>query len=274
MPEQTISSIPGDIAAAIEAGRQLGELRLENINGCPLALVPAGYQLQELKHLREKPQRIEGFVYATCASAFIDYWTRFATEHSMAFFDVEKAKIVGIIDYHEANGTPAFRDHRICYDIPETPEWGKWSGTNGKAMDQEQFAEFVESMATEIIDPPSAEMLEIAQTLSIQKEAAFSKAIRLDNGQVQFTYLENMQGRAGAQGNLTIPGQIRLGVQLFRGEDRDEIIARFRYRLTGPSLKLWYEMIRPHEVKDRAVRSIATRIGEAIGQGRLIEASL
>lgn len=274
MPESTLTSIPGDIAAAIEAGRQLGELHTISLNGSTLALVPAGYQLQELKHLRERPQRIDTTVKVTSATAFIDYWQRFQTPASMAFVDTDKAKIVGILDYHAADGIPAFREHRITYEIPKTPEWDKWAAANGKAMEQEEFAKFIEDMAPEIVEPTSAQMLEIASTLAIQKNASFSRAIRLDNGQVQFTYTEDLQGRAGAQGHLNIPEKIRLGVQLFRGEARDEIVARFRYRLHGGNVKMWVDMVRPHETRDRAVREIAARIAAVVGPERLIESEL
>ena len=261
-------------AAALEAGRQLGELHTIALNGSTLALVPAGYQLQALKHLRERPQRIDTTVKVTIATAFIDYWQRFQTPASMAFVDTDKAKIVGILDYHAADGIPAFREHRITYEIPKTPEWDKWAAANGKAMDQEEFAKFIEDMAPEIVEPTSAQMLEIASTLAIQKNASFSRAIRLDNGQVQFTYTEDLQGRAGAQGHLNIPEKIRLGVQLFRGEARDEIVARFRYRLHGGNVKMWIDMVRPHETRDRAVREIAARIAAVVGPERLIESEL
>lgn len=272
---------PSDIQSAIEAGRQLKFGEIIDAKGTPAVILPPGHSLQKLEELRERPIRIASTVNATSHTSFITYFNRFADSDSTIFVDYEKKAFLGILDYHndshEANASPEPRHcvHKVAYNCPLTPEAKRWLDADGKPMSQFDFAQFIETGALEIIEPAAAEMLEVALTLQAANSVNFRSAIRLQNGQHQFKYEENIQGQAGVAGQLEIPTKIALALKLFRGdEEAYRIEANFRYRIKEGQLVLWYELIRPHLALEDAVKVIANKVKEGITTGHVIEAAI
>ncbi len=249
---------PNDIQAAIEAGKALAAQQPIVINDQPLLLVPNDMRVDYLAQLAPRPQRPHATVTAQTPDAFIDYFNHFADDDSAIFIDRETGKCVGIIDYHSPDA-PAWGEHRVVYRPVHTPEAKAWLENSGTRMDQEEFALFLERNAEDISTPPAAEMLEIATTLKVKTKVTFASAKRLHDGQTQFQYVEEHEGRAGHKGQLTIPETFTIGLRLFEGGDAYALQARFRYRI-GNEPQFWYDLIRPHRVREDAIDSITQKI--------------
>jgi uncharacterized protein YfdQ (DUF2303 family) len=147
-------------------------------------------------------------------------------------------------------------------------------------MDQATFAEFVEENVRDIVvpddtptAPSAADMLEISRTLEAKKNISFRQGTRLDNGQVQLTYNEEIDGRAGETGQLNIPEQFFIGVKPFLGGDAFCVPARFRYRIVDSRLQMWFELVRPEKVLEEAYNAVRTKIKGAINDVPLYEAT-
>jgi len=245
------------------------------INGLPMVIIPEGAKLEVFPNLRQDPVRIERHVLVTSAISFLAYFNRFANPDSTIFVDIEKAKIKGILDYHIAGngGIPQHCVHIVSYDCPVTPEAKKWFDNSKQQMEQTQFAQFIEDGLLEIIEPSGSEMLEIASTLQAKNAVSFRSGVRLDNGQAQMTYEENISGAAGVSGQLTIPQKIVLVLRIFRGDESAyRIEANFRYRIKEGKLTMWYELIRPHIAREDAVKQIINSIQNGMATGHIIEA--
>ena len=249
---------PNDIQAAIEAGKALAAQQPIVINDQPFVLVPDGMRLDYLKQVTPRPQRTEATVTTHTPDAFIDYFNHFADDASAIFIDRSSGDCIGIIDYHGPDA-PAWAGHRVIYRPVLTPEAKAWLENSGKPMGQEAFALFLEQNADDISTPPAAEMLEIATTLKVKTRITFASAKRLQDGQTQFQYVEENEGRAGQKGQLTIPETFTIGVRLFDGGDAYAMQARFRYRTTREP-QFWYDLIRPHRVREDAIDSITQKI--------------
>lgn len=263
-----------DIAAAIEAGKQLGKLNEIIHDGSRFVAVPKGYELKELPNVNGVPAHIREVERVGTAEAFIAYFQRFADEDSLAFVDIPCAQFTGIIDYHKddkPNNLAALCAHRVVFTAPETAEWQAWRNNNAKDMFQDEFAKFIEDMAPDLVEPDSATMLEIASTIDAAEEVSFHRGIRLDNGQIQFHYSKEVTSSAGEQGRLTIPTAIKIGVQFFRGGASYEMTARFRYRIGNGKLKLRYELVRPEKSVEAALRDLIEQIKTGIAPALLIE---
>lgn len=252
-----------------------------DINGNPAVFVPQGFELKTYPDPNKNPDRINRAVEAQSIDAFIDYFQRFADENSTIFVDYNKQAVRGFIDYHcstdrNESGEPTARHctHTVNYTFKLTPEAIRWIEASGKRMTQADFALFIEDGAPEIIVPSAAEMLEVATTLSAKTNVDFKSHMRLDNGQVQFQFNEMVQGMAGAAGSLSIPTKISLGIQLFRGSDRYQIDANFRFRLEKGQIVLWFDLIRPNLVIDDAVSQVRERLEAAIDIGHILEATI
>lgn len=265
------------IKSAFEHGQnQRKELMVGDI---PVHIVPEGMKAIDLQQLvektRETPRRLEQKFVAHSPKSFIDYFNRFAVENSSAIFiDRINNVFVGVIDYHSDANSPKFAAHRVTYTAPKTDEAVKWLENNNKKMSQEEFALFIEDSQREILEPNPAEMLEIAASLKASNNVDFKSAMRLDNGQVQFNYTENISGQAGINGQLVIPEKIKLVLQPFKGGSPYEVEARFRYRITQQGLVMWYTLISPNLVINDAVNDIASLVTEQAKTSDIYEGTL
>lgn len=241
------------------------------IGGVPGAIIPEKYKLVEFPERAPRPLRIHGTTTLHTAEAFLSFYNRFATDQSVILCNKAKGMFQAVFDYHHQDGTPDWCDHRALYSCPFSLPWITWTGSSGKWMNQEEFAEFVERNLPDIIDPVGAEMLEIVLSLQARSEASFKRAVRLDNGQVQFQYHEEISGSAGRDGQLTIPTSFKLGIQVLQGGAYYTVEALFRYRITTGKLTLSYELLRHDRVFDSALNDIYQMVDESMTVGTLYE---
>ena len=247
----------------------------------PVALVPDSVTIQSLEHLLPAPTRTRQKLTVLDAESFIEYVNRFASAATAVFCNGPEGRtFTAVIDYHQPE-SPAWRDHVATYRCPTTIEWGRWKENDRKRMDQATFAEFFEENVKDITQPAdqpnapgAADMLEISRTLEAKKNITFRQGTRLDNGQVQLTYNEEIDGRAGESGQLRIPEQFYIAVKPFLGGDAFCVPARFRYRITDGRLMMWFELVRPDKVLEEAYNAVRQKIQSAIGDVPLYEATM
>jgi len=247
----------------------------------PFALVPAGVKLQDLEGLLAAPSRIRQDLKVLDADTFIDYVNRFASPAAAVFCDGPEGRtFTAVLDYHQPD-EPSWGQHKAVYCCPISIEWGRWKETNRKRLRQEEFAEFIEENVKDITvpentpaAPSAADMLEISRTLEAKKNISFRQGTRLDNGQVQLTYNEEIDGRAGESGQLNIPEQFYIALRPFLGGDAFCVPARFRYRIQEGRLIMWYELVRPDKVLEEAYVTVRTKIQGSIGAVPMYEATL
>lgn len=246
----------------------------------PAVMVPEGFKLETFPDLRRYLPRVEQTIELDTPDAWLAYWHRFAVPTcSTAFFDHKAARLVGYVDYHQCVNddlpeAAQWARHQVIYQCPITPEWQKWRHNTGIMMKQAEFARFIEDGIPDITEPTGADMLEIVASLQVHNKVNFRQALRLDNGETQFTYEENIEGKAGAKGQLKIPQTIHLGLRLFEGGPGYALEARFRYSIKEGQLSMWYDLIRPERVHDVAVGEVYDQIAAELKVGHLLRGRL
>ncbi|MDN7179062.1 YfdQ family protein [Caballeronia sp. SEWSISQ10-4 2] len=253
-----------EIQTAIEAGTALA--RTLEINGTPIILVPEGYSAEEHAHLLAAPTRHKGKAELLDAASFIAYVNAFKSGPNLPtrlYYKIDpKPQFVAVFNDHTADG-PAFRDFTAEYNAPLSKEWQEWLSFNGRKMKQEEFALFIERNVLDVTAPPSADILEIVSTLQSTKGVNFASGIRLDNGQTQLKYEETVTAKAGEKGQFSVPDRIEITIPVFDGSTvADRLTAKFRYRIDGGSLIMWYDLERPHKVLEVAVADLHKQIAE------------
>jgi uncharacterized protein YfdQ (DUF2303 family) len=153
----------------------------------------------------------------------------------------------------------------VIFELAQTPEWKRWIALNEKPIGQLAFAEFIEDMLSEIQKPTGIEMLEIAKTLALKNDVAFSSALRLDNGQVQLQYLETIEQKAGQGGAMQVPTEFELALQPFVGGSRYAVKARLRTKLVNRQVQFTYLLDRPHKVVETAFKEARDKIAAEAG---------
>lgn len=213
---------------------------------------------------RDLPRRKEGTTTVRDVASFAEYWGKHATAgESEIYADRDRCTLTAVLDAH-SSAEAHWGEHRLVLGLQFSEAFKAWRAHDGRAMDQEAFAEFLEDNRADIIQPPAAEMLEIATSLQASTKAEFQSAVALSNGQRKLSYVEDTSAKAGQRGDLTIPTEIVLGVQVFDGATvADRLTARFRYRIANGKLSLHYKLDRPADVIASAFEGVIHEVTDA-----------
>jgi len=246
--------------SALDAGKYIAEsAKIVEVGGMPTTIMHKDMILKAHEELLENPLRTKQIVKLETPVSFIEYFNKFADDKSAIFCNVDSAQFTGVIDYHTETKA-AWLEHLVKFECKKTKEWRTWSENDKIKMDQTEFAYFIEDNSKEFSDPAGSTMMEIALTLKAKKNINFSSGIQLQNGQVQLSYVEKIDGSAGPKGEIQIPDKFKLGIRIFEGGDAYAIEAHFRYRLYDGSIKMWYELIRAHKVHESAVEDVFVKV--------------
>jgi uncharacterized protein YfdQ (DUF2303 family) len=216
----------------------------------------------------EHPRRAEADRIVYDSASFATYLAKHGTpEETEVFADVQTATIVAVVDSHGGAGSdPGWQKHRITLALTKSPAWLAWEKHDGELLPQARFAELIELQAPDVHKPTAADLLDLAQTFSAQKDVDYVSSERLADGQIRLRYEETISAKAGQKGDVEIPSRIELVVRPYIGAPPYRIGARFRYRIDRDQhLSLGYVLERPHLVLEAAFGDVvaALRTGGA-----------
>lgn len=251
-----LSDYTTNTAAAIDAGRLSTEPHRLELGNVYVLSTPQGVQKIDLTgdEYRDKPRRTRRHVTVDDLASFEHYWDAHHDNRSEVYADPKTATITAILDA-PTPGQPDWEAHQLILALTHTDAWLAWTAQHNQYVLQRQFAEHVEDRLRDFVTPDGATMLEVAQTLHTTTTASFRSGYRLVDGQRQFAYTEQIEGRAGTTGTLEIPERFTIGVEVFKGDGNAEAITgRLRYRVDGDRLVLGYALEDIEDVRDRAFR--------------------
>lgn len=224
---------------------------------------------------RERPERRAGIALAGDVDSFCELVNRHKTEDSVVFArsDWRDAALTAVVDYHKVgrgSEDAGFGRHRIHYAFPFSDEWKTWLQHDGKAMDQREFAEFMEErmpdltalsevegahhareLQVTLIGAP-VQIFELARGLEINVGGKVRQNVKLQSGEAKITFEEEHTGKDGAP--LVVPGAFALSIPLFYNEEPITIPVRLRYRIVGGSIIWIYKLFRVDRIVAEAVR--------------------
>lgn len=214
-----------DLQAIIDAGRGLATPRPFDASQRFHLIAAPGFEprVVDLDVARQAtapyPLRKAGKYAVYDAASFVAYVARHATSATELYADPEKLSVLAILDGNGpadpprgCPGTPGHQTHRCRLVLQSTVAWKKWCGIDHKMLGQTEFAEHVEDRLVDVVDPPAADLLEIAQTLVGTKSADFESTMRLRDGNTTIRFVETTTTKAGQKGQLDVPGTITLAL--------------------------------------------------------------
>jgi len=246
--------------------QRIGELtvaaaNIRSIGDAHFLILPPEYEKHDITSAIEKampePHRKSGTVVMSDLNSFMQYVVDQATaDDCYIYADPDTRTMVAVLNDHGQGheGMPAWRDFRVSYTAQLSREFSGWYKNDRKVMEQEEFAVFLEDNFADISEPTGETMLQVALTLQAKTEVSFSSHRRLDNGQVQLSYTENIDARAGA-GDIMIPREFSIGLRLFKNGDGYKVRARLKYRLGAGKVKFWYELDRVENAIEDAFKA-------------------
>ena len=237
-------------------------------DGTPIKHLVVGKnrQILDLRRLfdegRTAPVRRRGTARHQTLKSFIDHVQRFKDAGSAVFAEIGEApKLVGVLDYHPAGAesAPRFGQHRSEYAFPLSEQWKAWIERNGKAMDQAQFAEFIENRILDVAAPEGMgetstaiarklgqsfaspqKLLELSRGLQVREGSVVQNAKNLSTGEVQIQFATTHTDERGEP--LKVPGLFLLAIPVFEAGEHYEIAVRLRYRLSQGRITWFFEM--------------------------------
>lgn len=224
----------------------------------------------DLDQYGTRPQRKTGFVALHESASFSTYVSEHADDGTTLYGDWRALSIIAVLDDHGAE--PGWAQHRATLRLRTTPEWDRWVGANGKLVDQQAFAEFIEDNLADIREPPAADLLEIAQSFQAANKVSFSSGLRIASGEVQLTYREEIAATAGRDGKLQVPSEFELQLAPFEGAAPYKVKARLRYRIREGRLAIGFALVRHEDVIRTAFTEEANGIAETTGRTVLMGA--
>lgn len=212
----------------------------------------------------ENPRRITGNPTVHTHDSFEEYVTRHRTRELEVWADDKTSTVTAVFDSHADQA--GWGQHRLTLQLRQTADWQVWAGQSGKMLRQVDFAEFIEDNVENIVAPPSADMLELAQSFQANNNVVFESSKFLDSGHRQLVYKENVEAKAGRRGELDIPNHFELALQPYVGLETYRVRARFRYRIVDGDLLLGYKLDRPDDVLRIAFDDTVTKISDDLTQ--------
>lgn len=231
-------------------------------------VVPEGgsQKTVDLEALREatlaNPRRKVGSYRVHDADSFAAYFAKHASVDSEIWADTTEHKLVAVLDAHAATaeGLAGHEDHRLSYAVQTTDAWKAWTELDNQLMNQAAFAEHIENRRIDIVAPSSADMLELAQSFQATIGVQFQSSKRLQSGERQLEYKEQVDATAGRSGQLEIPETFTLRLIPFEGASVFDVVARFRYRITNGQLAIGYQLERPEDVIREAFETVIAAV--------------
>jgi uncharacterized protein YfdQ (DUF2303 family) len=234
-----------------------------DIGETQVMMVPKGFRVANLEALQHAP-RARGDFTANNPVSF----ARLVDVLGQRIADPEEVghPIVYVNDGEQPSfkavlNPNTWRDLTVLYTCPLSPEWTIWKGADGNKFSQVEFMRFIEDNLPDITEPSGAEMLTVARSFEAKKAVQFASAQRLDNGEIQFSYQEEIQGTA-AKGQLKVPEKFTITIPVFKGDASYEVQCRFRYRINNGDLSVWYDMDRPHKFIEDALKHLISGLKE------------
>lgn len=210
-------------------------------------------------HAAKGPDRLAGTVQVHTPDTLVAYAARHLHADTTTLWgDVENARLTVIFNDHgdQTEDSPGWGDHRTVLDLKPSPEWQAWTRLNEKGMSQEELAEFLEEHLLEVVDPDGSTLLEVTRTFQATTGATFRRAQSLHSGQVQITWQEEGEAKAGTSGQLEVPREFTIRVRPFVGTSHVDVKGMFRYRVSSGSLQLGFRLLNLDEHRRAAVEDI------------------
>lgn len=230
--------------------------------------LPEGYKLEDLEKFKNAPRRKHAKVSMDDTNSFVDYVKRHgslanATVWCDADFVGNKVAFISILnDNGEQDGEQHWRDHTAKFSPTFSEEWNRWTKMNKHQFSQAEFAAFIEENLKDIAgvegSPTGAQMLEMALSFEANQDMRFKSAIRLQNGGVQMSFVQDDDSQTMAK--MQMFDRFSLGLPVFWNGDAYRLDARLRYRVRDGKLTFWFELIRQDKVLEASTTTLIEKI--------------
>jgi len=278
-----------DIRGLLNAGAAQGALK-EKSGFTPLVLVPEGYRTEQLPFAIDPP--LKDHIAQQISLGDLDSFARYVKRYQsgttiiLAALSSSGGSFTALFDYHRGSkdvdgseqdlhantatgirSTPANRvAHRANYPLPNSFPWQQWMGSNKFAFSQEKFGAFIDANIPDITAPDSASLLDMVLNFEMKSAVDFKSKMVRTTGARALTFTETAEmGGGTAEGTIKVPETLSLLMPIFQGGKPYSITAKLFYRVNNGKLTISYELYRPEQVIETAIKDVIADITSATG---------
>lgn len=235
-------------------------------DGGKLVIVPQGYRAERVEPAM--PARIRQSVTMHDRDSFVAYVNRFKTNATQVFAEPGflaggQAKVVGVLDYHEPDKAD-HGQHVASYAPRYSEQWTRWVKACSAPFKQAAFAEFIEEVRGDIVEPDAARLLDIVRTFKASKRVEFDSVTYQPNGDVKLGYEERTEQK-GSSGVL--PEQMKLGIPVYFKGAPYAVHVFVRYRVEAGAVVFALKIDRAEIIEEAAFTELTAAVQEATGIG-------
>lgn len=291
--ESRITPDQNDTAAAIVAGRQ--SLAIEDRWGyigepqLPVAISESGNVtlmkevLAEMDRREPHPPRIIGTAELAEVDSFIAFVNRFKQDHSAIFADVRGMQLTAVLNYHHAaiqevtgevghDAVPPsaeWADHRAVYACPVSDRWKLWTGKHEQSFTQDQFGQFLDDNASDIVSPQgdergafptAAALIEMARNLIVRVGSKYERQYNPTTGEATLVAKDEHE-----TSSTKIPKAFLLGIPVFEAGKLYQVEARIRFAMVEGRPRFSFSLYRAEDVKRHAFGEIRAHVEKGTG---------
>lgn len=234
------------------------------------------------KH-KPHPKRPRGTSQHAVLSSLVAHALRHKTEDTEAYCDlIGAAPSIDVV--YNAHPAPSqedhggWGDHRAVYKFPLSDQWQRWTNAaRNTGLTVTQLAQLLEDGVADLRDPqecpeiklqgvtfaPPAEVLRLAEGLSIRVDQKVVEQRRRENGTATLAFSETHSNEKGEP--LSIPNGFLLGIPVFVEGVNYAVRCRLRYRVSNGQVLWTIVMHDAEEAKREAIMASAKRFEQEAG---------
>jgi uncharacterized protein YfdQ (DUF2303 family) len=123
-------------------------------DGAPYVVIPDGYTVHNLEHLLPTPTRARAAVVVADSDSFIGYVNKHGMRTASTIYaDIDseesRLKLTAVLNDHTSTEAD-WRDHTCALTPKQSVEWRRWLGKNKQAMNQIEFATWLEDNLSDV----------------------------------------------------------------------------------------------------------------------------
>lgn len=184
--------------------------------------------------------------------AFCDLVNRLKVPDSAVYADPSNFSIVCVVNDHGVNReVHGWRDHRVAYQCPRSTEWQEWTKLDGRDMDQDSFADFIEAHLEHLTAakgyPAPSEILQMARDLVVLTKGTFKRSLNPTTGAAILECKTDTD-----TGSTVIPRAFAIAIPVFEAGDHYQVECRIRFKLIEGQPRFSYQMHRRTETEREA----------------------
>lgn len=253
--------------------------RVITLMGVPLTIDAQGSLtvrsdiLAEAERIQEQPTRRTGSSTITDLESFIAWVIRYRQKATTIWADVKRTCFQAVINDHPESLLPTdagWGDFGATYTCPLAPEWEAWRGSEGLWLEQEQFADWLDSRMEDLTGgdkmPDPVDVLEMARNLQVHTKGTFQKKVDPTTGQYSMVCKEEHTAES-----TRIYRSFMTALRIFEGGEQWATEIRIQFRLEKGRPQFRFEVHRADEMIAEAFsamrKDIATRTERPVFAG-------